>query len=99
MPIPFGTRVTVSGRYARTMEGSRRYWRAVGFHGEGLVIGKRTLYNGTVYIYGRYGEVDDYGGYAEFSRGDKVEAYLVAFPNCNPLYVPMDCIKIIEEES
>ena len=93
--ITFGTEVSVTGYYRRVMDGNRRYWRAIGFHADGILIGKRTLWNGTVYTYSRYGEVDDYGDYAEFSRGEKVEAYLVAFPNCNPLYIPIEHVFVI----
>lgn len=88
-PIPFGTEVRVSGRYERITEGKRRYWRAIGFKGTGIVIGKRNLRNGIR----NYEPYADYGGTYTFTPTEYFTAYLVAFPNCNPMYIPLDCIK------
>lgn len=88
--ITFGTKVKVDARFYRTDMSEWRLWDVTRFYGEGIVIGTRTIYDGVMCYYDRFGErckpseaVDRH-----FERRRQIKAYLVAFPNRNPEYIP-----------
>ncbi len=99
--LPLGTKVTFDQKYHRikkyecdenAFNKRVRLWepRKACYGKPGIIIGVRNLQNGIVYT-------ED--GVKQFEPKEYIKAYLVVVDlSLNPIYVPYDNVKLIEDE-
>lgn len=95
----FGKQVTATHVLNKEWRsGGQRTWVSLPVSVSGIFIGTRYLQSGYMeHEHGEYGS-DKYGGEYWVESGGRIKAALIVEnPNKNPVYVPFDCVSLVQE--
>ncbi len=94
----FGQRVLATKKMNKIwMAGGTRTWMSEASNINGVFLGVRFLQTG--YMEREYGEYGEYMGEEYWvESGERIPTALIAeSPHKNPVYVPLDCVRLIKE--